>query len=84
MERKLILNDGTELDGYLIDDETKLFLYIFNLTLAEGFELLNDPEKTKVIKSEQYGTKATYRGFKHLCAISEERDNMISAVVKKV
>ena len=83
MDRKLILNDGTELEGYLINDETKLFLYIFNVSLAEGFELLNDPDKTKVIKSEQYGVKATYRGFKHLSAISEEIDGMISAVVKK-
>jgi len=83
MERKLTLNDGTELEGYLIADDAKLFLYVFNITLAEGFELLNDPEKTKVIKSEQYGEKVTYRGFKHLSSISEERNGMISAVVKK-
>lgn len=35
MEEKLILNDGTELTGHLIETETRLFLYIYNLSLEE-------------------------------------------------
>ena len=47
-------------------------------------ELLNDPEKTKVIKGERYGEKQTVRGYKHLCSVSEEMGGqMISGSLKK-
>lgn len=83
MNEKLILNDGTELNGHAIETDIRLFLYVFDSTLAEVFELLIDPDKTKVIKWERYGTTGTIRGYKHLMSISEESGGMISASLKK-
>ena len=83
MDEKLILNNGTEIDGHLIEMNDRLFLYIYNLTLAEVFELLIVPENTMEIISIQYGQESTVRGYDHLSAISEETVNMVSAVMKK-
>lgn len=84
MDEKLTLNDGTELVGHMIETDSRLFVYLYEITLAAAFELLNDPEKTKVIKSERYGEKQTVRGYKHLCSVSEEMGGqMISGSLKK-
>lgn len=82
MDEKLILNDGTELTGHLIETETRLFLYIYNLSLEEVFDLLKVVDNTKVIKWEQYGNRGTVRGYKKLMSISVEQD-LISASLKK-
>ena len=83
MEEKLILKDGTELHGHQIETDTRLFLYIFDLTMAEVFELLIDPEKTKSITWERYGSTGKVTGYKRLMSISDEGNNMISASLKK-
>lgn len=83
MDEKLTLNDGTEMTGHLLESGSRLFVYVYELTLAEAFEVLNDPERTKKIVAEQYGVKATVRGYKHLVAISEESGGMISASLRK-
>lgn len=83
MDEKLILNDGTELTGHLLETEIRLFLYIYGLTLEEVFDLLKVPENTKVIKWERYGSKGTVRGYKTLMSVSVEQGNMISASLRK-
>lgn len=79
----LTLNDGTVLNGRLIETETRLFLYIYGKTMTEVFNLLIDPEKTRVIKEDRNGEKRTVRGYKHLRAISEEMGGMICTVLTK-
>lgn len=83
MDEKLTLNDGTELVGHLLELDTRLMLYVYDQTMGDLFPLLNDPDKTKVIKAERYGIKQTVRGYKHLCSISEENGGMISASLRK-
>lgn len=83
MEEKLTLNDGTELQGHAIETETRLFVYVWEKTLTEVFELLNDPEKTKKIVAVRYGETQTFRGYKRLMSISDEGSGMISASLKK-
>ncbi len=80
----LTLNDGTQIRGHYIETETRLFLYCFEITLAESVQLLNDPEKTKVIRMERYGETSEVRGYKHLYSVSEEMNgDMICAALKK-
>ena len=79
----LTLNDGTELNGHLIETETRLFLYIYEKTMAEVFGLLIEPENTRIIKENRNGTIKTIRGYKHLMSISDEGGNLISASLKK-
>ena len=83
MDETLTLNDGTELVGHLLETETRLFVYVWGKTLAEAFELLIDPERTKKIVADRYGEKTTVRGYKHLMSISEEAGGMIAGSLKK-
>lgn len=83
MDETLTLNDGTVLVGHLLETETRLFVYVWEKTLAEAFELLIDPERTKKIVADRYGVKETVRGYKHLMSISEEAGGMIAGSLKK-
>ena len=50
MDEKLTLNDGTEIEGYFIVSDDRLFVYMKNISLSDAFPLMNDPEKTRIIK----------------------------------
>lgn len=82
MEEKLILRDGTVLEGHMLETEAWLFLYIKGISLADAFRLLIEPENTKVIRAEQYGTKTTVRGYKRLCSISDETMQICAGLKK--
>ena len=80
----LTLNDGTQIRGHYIETETRLFLYCFEITLAESVQLLNDPEKTKVIRMERYGETSEVRGYKHLYSVSEDRlKKLLNSMMEK-
>lgn len=83
MEEKLMFNNGTEVEGHQIETETRLFVYLFGVTLEEAFDLLKVPDNTKIIKWERYGQTGTVRGYKKLMSISVEQGEMISASLKK-
>ena len=83
MNEVLILNDGTELAGHLLESGEKLYLYVTGVTLREAFELLDDPEKTKAIRAERYGAQSEYKGYKHLFCIREEADQVSAGLRKK-
>ena len=83
MVEELTFNNNQVVEGHAIETDSRLFLYMFNTTMTEAFNLLNDPENTKKIKAERYGDKVTYTGYKHLCSISEESNGMISSSLKK-
>ena len=51
MEETLKLNDGTKLGGHALLSDGTLWIYLDSSTLADAFPLLNDPEKTKRIRS---------------------------------
>lgn len=82
MDEKLILNDGTEIAGHLIETSGVLLLYMYDITFEKAFELLNDPEKVKKIKAERYGSITTIRGYKELYTITKEI-GLISAGLRK-
>ena len=82
MDEKLILNDGTELTGHLVDADGTLFLYIFDSDLKSAFLLLCEPENVKTIKWQKDGTKGTVKGYKTLFLIADV-NGMIDARLKK-
>ena len=79
--KKLILNDGTELDNsYVIQVGARLWVYIYgSITFQRVFELLNDPTKTTSIICDQYGKRNTYDGFTDLFCMRKEDGGWISA-----
>lgn len=82
MNEKLTLNDGTEIEGYLLEASGVLFLYMRGITYEKAFELLNIPENVKKIKAERYGTVQTVKGYKELYTLSKE-PGFISAGLRK-
>ena len=83
MDEKLILNDGTELDGHLIQADDRLFLYIHSISFENAFLLLSEPENVKTIRWQRYGEKGTVKGFKRLYSVTEESDTLVTAALKK-
>ena len=83
MDGELKLNNGEVLQGYLVETKTRLFLYLYGLTLAEVFNLLIDPENTKKIHWKRYGQEGDARGYNHLLSVTEEINGIVSASLKK-
>ena len=50
MEETIKLNDSTEIRGHLAETETRLFLYLYDISMRDAFDLLTDPQKTKYIQ----------------------------------
>lgn len=83
MAEKLTLNDGTEIDGHLLESGERLFLYMRGITMKEAFDVLIDPENTKSIKWERYSSEGVVKGYKHLYSVTEELNGMITASLMK-
>lgn len=79
---KLTFNNGIEVNGYLIETDGRLFLYLYGISFADAFELLNDPENTKKIKSDGISGDKTARGYKELYTLTKE-DGFVSAGLRK-
>lgn len=79
----LILNDGTEITGYLIIFGDKLLLYMYDFGFQNAFEALSDPENVKSIKWERNGEKGIVKGFKHLYTVTEENETLTTAGLRK-
>lgn len=79
----LKLNDGTEIVGYCIESSGLLFLYMYEISLSEAFELLIDPEKTVVITEESFGKEKIVEGYNKLRTVTDEMNGMITASLMK-
>ena len=76
---KLILNDGTELAGYLLPDRDAITLYIMGGTIAGAYPLLSDPALTAKIVYDNNGRTSEYDGFTYLFSLREEQDGTLTA-----
>lgn len=82
MDEKLILSDGTEWSGHMLESGGRLFVYVYGKNLTETFKKLNDPTKTAVIRETGSVEKAA-EGYTHLYSVTEESENMTSAALRK-
>jgi len=79
----LTLSNGTELDGYAIEVDEKLYVYLNGITLADAFGHLINPEATAEITGNRFGEITVFTGYTHLQTVSEESGGMVSAVMKR-
>lgn len=81
----LILNDGTRLmPAHATLAGGTLWIYLDGqVTLAEAFELLNDPEKTGKITADEYGSITEYTGYTDLYCIRREDYGQVNAGLKR-
>ena len=86
MNQKLTLNDGTVFSpAHAFAAGGTLWIYIDDpeVTLAEAFEQLNDPEKTGKITADEYGSISEYTGFTDLYCIRREDYGQVNAGLKR-
>lgn len=84
MDEWMTLNDGTQMAGHAVEFNGQLFLYVRGeMGLADVFQALIDPERTKKITAERFGVKTIYRGYKKLTAVRDEGGGLITAVLNK-
>lgn len=74
---QLILNDGTVLDGHIIDngDNLTIFVYLDNMNIDAGFALMHDPNKTSRIRALNHGHEHIYIGYTKIKSISDDYGN---------
>lgn len=84
METTLILNDGTEIQkAHMLESGGELWIYVNSgMKIRELFDLLRDPEKVRVIRVKETGTR--YRGYREIFSIREEQDGQVYAGLRKI
>ena len=83
--RKLILNDGTEIENAsaLLVSGT-LFLYLgTSENMVQAFDLLIDPDMTERITYQEFDTVKVFDNYTDLVFIRKEDDGSISAGLKE-
>ena len=83
MTDKIVLNDGTELDGSAINDENILWIDVAGTDFDGLFYNLSDPEKTMKISVHEYGVINRYDGFTDLFYL-RKGPGKVSAGLEKV
>ena len=73
----LILNDGTNVNGHIIDsgDGQTIFVYLDNMSVIAGVMLFSDAEKTAKITAMNHGVEHIYEGFTEIWSASHEFGN---------
>lgn len=73
----LILNDGTEVNGHILDngDDLTIFVYLDGMSIVEGVMIFSDSEKTARITAMNHGAETVYEGYTELWAANHEFGN---------
>ena len=82
MPGNILLNDGTELEGSVMQDESTLWIDAEG-TFRSVCKSLMDPVKTGKITVREYGVINEYKGFTHLFYLRETDGEKISAGLVK-
>lgn len=73
----LILNDGTNANGHILDsgDGQTIFVYLDNMSVVAGVMLFSDAKKTEKITAMNHGEEHIYEGYTELWSASHEFGN---------
>ena len=81
---KLTLSDGTVLENASAILAGELFLYMNGQTMKTVFDLLIEPENLNSIKYTMVnGESVVFSGYRHLVAVRDEGNSLITAVLRK-
>lgn len=77
IEQKIILGDGTVLEGSYCGYYNKdLWCYIYGKTIMECTEMFSDPNKTGVITSYFFVKGYIYKGFTELLLVQKSENTV--------
>ena len=82
---QLTFADGSTVEGHVLPDGMgiRIYVYLDGMSLADGYTLMNDPEKTGTITALNHGETTVYEGYTEIIAISTEFGNC-NVVMRKV
>lgn len=84
MGRKLILNDGTILEGSEAGyADGFLWLYITGMSLQDAAIMAFNPEKTRKITFQYENMQEIYEGFTVCTNLHIDQDGLVSVCLKK-
>ena len=77
MAETITLNDGTLLNGAIINngDGRLIFVYLYKMSLPDGFALFSDPNKTIRMIAINHGNEHVFEGYTEITAINSEYGN---------
>ena len=77
MAETITLNDGTELQGHILEngDDRIIFVYLDRLSLMDGFALMSDRNKTIRMVAMNHGNEHVYEGYTEIDSISSAFGN---------
>lgn len=75
--KTITLNDGTVVNGNILDngDGIKIFVYLFGMSLMEGYQLFSNTENVSRIVANEYDNETVYEGYTEIMAINTEFGN---------
>ena len=79
----LVFANGQSFTGHCLETGGKLWLYLQNVSLADAFQTLCDPENTLTIRAVRYGKETIVTGYNHLFCVSEESGGTVNAGLRK-
>lgn len=73
----LILNDGTEINGTIMDngDGRIIFVYLDGMNILQGVTLFSDSNKTCRIVAMNHGNEHIYEDYTELWSVNHEFGN---------
>ena len=75
--------NGQSFTGHCLETGGKLWLYLQNVSMADAFQTLCDPENTQSIRAVRYGKETILTGYTHLFCVSEENDVTVNAGLRR-
>lgn len=78
MVQKVILTDGTELEGHILDggNGKTIFVYLTGgVSILTGIALFGDQSKVRTIREISYGHETVYQGYTTIDSVSDEYGN---------
>jgi hypothetical protein len=84
-ERKLILNDGTEIEGGHagISSRGNLWMWFTGYTMAQAVMMFLDPEKTERIVFMAGETEEVYEGYTEMTSINVDANGQFHVGMKR-
>lgn len=84
MDETITLNNGVIINGYVLESDGVIYMYLYEISMQNAFNLLIFPQNTVRMVANRNGEVTTIEGYNHLFFVREEYGGMISAGMKKV
>ena len=73
----ITLNDESVVNGHILDggDGRTIFVYLDRMSIADGFRIFSDQDRTVHMVAMNHGVQHTYDGYTEIVAVNSEYGN---------